>query len=232
MDGNFTPLTEIRVQCQSNCQRNAGHSLPTACVPPMRWISYGNDRPDIRFGLDISGCHVGVRQTPGFQAFSRMCWRRCGQIKLHRAARLRRLHPARNRRTDRIGQARRRRGLATVALTADGVKSPIAKFLNESEIAAVTTGAGATPGDLVVIVADQAAVVAENARYDPVEMREPAWAGRSQCAGLLLGSRLSATRMGRREQSVGFAAQPILWLHEEDRTQTGYRSRTYPFKAI
>jgi len=47
-------------------------------------------------------------------------------------------------------------------LAAEGVKSPIAKFLNETEIAALTTGIGAVQGDLVLIVADTPAVVAKS----------------------------------------------------------------------
>jgi aspartyl-tRNA synthetase len=47
-------------------------------------------------------------------------------------------------------------------LTPEGVRSPIAKFLSESEVAALTTGIGAAEGDLVLIVADQPAVVAKS----------------------------------------------------------------------
>jgi aspartyl-tRNA synthetase len=50
-------------------------------------------------------------------------------------------------------------GLATIALTEEGVKSPIAKFLSESELSALTDGLGARNGDLVLIVADAPAIV-------------------------------------------------------------------------
>jgi aspartyl-tRNA synthetase len=53
------------------------------------------------------------------------------------------------------------KGLATIALTEEGVKSPIAKFLSESEIESLTTGIGATTGDMILLVADQPAVVAK-----------------------------------------------------------------------
>jgi aspartyl-tRNA synthetase len=52
------------------------------------------------------------------------------------------------------------RGLATVAVTGEGVRSPIAKFLSEAELAAITSGIEAGPGSLVLIVADDAPVVA------------------------------------------------------------------------
>jgi len=53
------------------------------------------------------------------------------------------------------------KGLATIALTEGTVKSPIAKFLSEAEIEALTSGIGASDGDLVLLVADQPSVVAK-----------------------------------------------------------------------
>src|SRR5699024_9668916 len=53
------------------------------------------------------------------------------------------------------------KGMATIAMQDEGVKSPIAKLLSEDEIAALTTGIGANSGDLVLLVADQPAVVAK-----------------------------------------------------------------------
>nr|MBA3458275.1 hypothetical protein [Deltaproteobacteria bacterium] len=53
------------------------------------------------------------------------------------------------------------KGLGTIALTPEGIRSPIAKFLSASEIEAVTTRLGASEGDLVLLVADQPPVVAK-----------------------------------------------------------------------
>jgi len=120
---------------------------------------YGNDRPDIRFGLTFQDVTSAFAET-GFQAFAGVT-AAGGQIKL---IVLPGCADYTRREIDELTELAKRsgaRGLATVALTVDGVKSPIAKFLSESEIAAVTTGAGASAGDLVVIVADQATVVAK-----------------------------------------------------------------------
>jgi aspartyl-tRNA synthetase len=53
------------------------------------------------------------------------------------------------------------KGLATIAVTEDGIKSPIAKFLSDAEQQALTSGIDAGAGDLVLIVADRPAVVAK-----------------------------------------------------------------------
>ena len=51
------------------------------------------------------------------------------------------------------------RGLATLALTAEGVKGTAQKFINADELAALKERTGAGQGDLVLFVADQIAVV-------------------------------------------------------------------------
>ena len=54
------------------------------------------------------------------------------------------------------------KGLAWLAVEADGaIRSPIAKFLGEARTAAVIARAGARPGDLVLVVADDAARTAD-----------------------------------------------------------------------
>ena len=120
---------------------------------------YGNDRPDIRFGVELQDVSSAFAGT-GFQAFANVL-ANGGQIKaivMPGAADYTR------REIDELTELARRndaRGLATFALRADEVRSPIAKFLSEDEITAITTGIGATTGDLVLAVADQPAVVAK-----------------------------------------------------------------------
>ncbi|MDF2501732.1 MAG: aspS, partial [Anaerosporomusa subterranea] len=52
------------------------------------------------------------------------------------------------------------KGLAWICYTPEGIKSPITKFFSEDVIALVTATAGAVEGDLLLIIADQSAVVA------------------------------------------------------------------------
>ena len=119
---------------------------------------FGSDRPDLRFGLELRDVSDALRGT-GFKAFASVL-DAGGQVK---AIVVPGCAGYSRREIDEITELAKRagaRGLATIALTGDGVRSPIAKFLSEAEIAALTTGIGAQPGDLVLLVADQPAVVA------------------------------------------------------------------------
>lgn len=120
---------------------------------------YGNDRPDLRFGMELQDVSDALRGT-GFKAFAGVL-ENGGQVKgivVPGCADYTR------RQIDEITEYAKEfgaKGLATIALAEEGLKSPIAKFLNEDEIAAMTTGIGAKQGDLVLFVADQADVVAK-----------------------------------------------------------------------
>ncbi|HVL24117.1 MAG TPA: aspartate--tRNA ligase [Thermomicrobiales bacterium] len=120
---------------------------------------FGSDRPDLRFGLELQNVSDALRGT-GFKAFAGVL-ENGGEVK---AIVVPGCAGYTRREIDEITELAKRagaKGLATIALTEDGVKSPIAKFLSEDEIAALTTGIGATTGDLVLLVADQPAVVAK-----------------------------------------------------------------------
>lgn len=120
---------------------------------------FGNDRPDLRFGLELQNVSAALRDT-GFKAFTGVL-ESGGEVK---AIVVPGCGNYTRKQIDEVTDLAKQsgaKGLATIAVTDDGVKSPIAKFLSENEIAALTTGIGAQPGDLVLIVADQPEVVAK-----------------------------------------------------------------------
>ncbi len=120
---------------------------------------YGSDRPDTRFGLelhDVSGALAGT----GFRAFAEVL-AGGGQVKAIVAPDCAVFIRREIEDLTELAKKAGAKGLATIALTDEGVKSPIAKFLNESELTALTTGIGAHQGDLVLIVADKPTVVAK-----------------------------------------------------------------------
>jgi aspartyl-tRNA synthetase len=120
---------------------------------------FGNDRPDLRFGLELRDVSTALAST-GFKAFAGVL-AGGGQVKgivVPGCA-----HYTR-REIDELTELAKQsgaKGLATFQLNDDGIKSPIAKFLSDEEITALTKGIGASTGDLVLFVADQPAIVAK-----------------------------------------------------------------------
>jgi aspartyl-tRNA synthetase len=119
---------------------------------------YGSDRPDVRFGLEIadlgedlagsefkvfSGTLAGGGIVRGLNAGAREVPRKdLDELTEH---------------VKRYGAG----GLVWAFVQDDGTwRSPIAKFLSEGEIAAVTKRLGGKPGDLLLIVADKLWVAA------------------------------------------------------------------------
>ena len=120
---------------------------------------YGSDRPDLRFGLELHDVSAAFAET-GFRAFAQTL-ADGGQIKALVVSGCAEYTRREIEELTDISQRAGAKGLATFALTDEGVRSPIAKFLSEVELAAVTTGIGAQLGDMVVAVADAPAIVAK-----------------------------------------------------------------------
>jgi aspartyl-tRNA synthetase len=120
---------------------------------------FGSDRPDLRFGLDLHDVSDAFRAT-AFRAFAQTL-AAGGQVK---AIIVSGCAAFSRREIDELTDVATRsgaKGLATFAVDSDGIRSPVAKFLSESELAAMTTDIGAQPGDLVLAVADMPSVVAK-----------------------------------------------------------------------
>lgn len=119
---------------------------------------YGSDRPDLRFDMPLISVDDLLTQTD-FKVFSNVL-ASGGQIKGIKAPGCagysRRDIDALMKITSTYGA----KGLAWIALTEEGIKSPIKKFLNQEEIEGLKARMEAEEGDLLLFVADQPAVVA------------------------------------------------------------------------
>lgn len=121
---------------------------------------YGSDKPDLRFGLEFINLGSLLQATP-FQVFQQaltaggqvkaLCVPGCGSYSRKQLDGLTELA--------KTGGAR---GLAWAALPTDGgeVRSSFAKNLAAGELEAIIAHCAAQPGDLILVVADQPAVVA------------------------------------------------------------------------
>ncbi|MBI2763660.1 MAG: aspartate--tRNA ligase [Chloroflexi bacterium] len=120
---------------------------------------FGSDKPDLRFGMELVDlaqdlCAADGTPSSGFRVFDEAI------AAGHRvkAIAVPGLADAPRSRIDELTETARRfgaKGLAHLAIEADGsIKSPIVKFLGDDLAGRLAARAGATSGDLVLIVAD------------------------------------------------------------------------------
>jgi aspartyl-tRNA synthetase len=121
-------------------------------IPSMTWAEaldrYGTDKPDMRFSMllhDLSDVFAST-EVKAFSAPTVKAMRVPGGASFSRA----RLDELTNQ-AKSLGA----KGLAWFRITDDGLDSPLAKFLDEPERAAIAAVDGAEVGDIVLCVADE-----------------------------------------------------------------------------
>ena len=121
---------------------------------------FGSDKPDLRFAIELKDLSDIVKNS-SFNAFSSTV-QNGGLVKAVVA-------PSANEKFSRkiISEYEEyvktyfgAKGLAYIKLGADGISSPIAKFLSEDEMKAIIEKTEAKTGDVIFIVADKKKVVA------------------------------------------------------------------------
>ena len=119
---------------------------------------FGSDKPDIRFGMELKDI-TDLAAGCGFKVFSSAA-AAGGQVKGINASGCASF--SRKEIDDLTAYAAiyQARGLAYFVVTEDGVKSNLVKFFTEQELAAILDRLQGRPGDLLLFVADQPAVVA------------------------------------------------------------------------
>jgi aspartyl-tRNA synthetase len=117
---------------------------------------YGTDKPDLRFGMELYNVS-DIFASSGFMVFQNTL-KAGGIIKCM-------VVPGSADYTRKevddltsIAKEQGAKGLATLALTAEGVKGTAQKFITPDEVAALQERSGAKEGDLILFVADQTTV--------------------------------------------------------------------------
>jgi aspartyl-tRNA synthetase len=139
-----------------------GIDIQAPPYPRMRYaeamLRFGTDRPDTRFGLEITDVSEHLRASE-FKVFSSVL----GGDGVVRAINAGQREVARKE-LDELTEVAKRHGaggLVWAFAQEDGTwRSPIAKFLSQDEIAAVSAALDAQPGDLLLAVADTEPVAA------------------------------------------------------------------------
>ncbi|MCP3974878.1 MAG: aspartate--tRNA ligase [bacterium] len=143
--------------------------------PRLTWQEamdrYGTDKPDIRFGMEVQDLSAVFAETE-FKAFAGVLGRggtvrgiNAGEQGLARAG----LDGLVDRALS-LGA----KGLVWMVVEDDGaLRSPVAKFLNDAEKAALIGELDASPGDLLLIVADEFKVVSKVLGALRLDMGQP-----------------------------------------------------------
>ena len=122
---------------------------------------FGSDKPDVRFGMELVDLAPALTAASGFKVFDEAL-AGGGRVKAIVAPGMAGIT---RREIDELTERARRfgaKGLAYLALETGGeIKSPIAKFLSDESQRAIVERSGAGEGDLILIVADRAAVTAD-----------------------------------------------------------------------
>ena len=144
---------------------------PWARLPYDEAIArYGVDRPDTRFGLEIQDLGESLASTE-FKVFAAAL--ASGGVVRGINAGARELPRSELDALTELAKQHGAKGLVWAFVQEDGTwRSPIAKFLSEAEIAAVTERLGGAPGDLLLVVADSLKVASQSLGALRLELAE------------------------------------------------------------
>jgi len=120
---------------------------------------FGSDKPDLRFGVELKDLSDIVKNS-SFNAFSSTV-QNGGLVKAVVASNANEKFSRKviSEYEEYVKTYFGAKGLAYIKLTADGISSPIAKFLSEEEMKAIIEKTEAKTGDVIFIVADKKKVV-------------------------------------------------------------------------
>jgi len=136
-------------------------------VPSPPWLRmtfdeavsrYGIDRPDTRFGIELHDLGQALAATE-FKVFAEVL--RSGGVVRGINAGPRELPRSDLDALTDLARQHGAKGLVWAFVQDDGWRSPIAKFLSEPEIASINQRLSASPGDLLLIVADEVTTVGQ-----------------------------------------------------------------------
>jgi aspartyl-tRNA synthetase len=155
---DFLPIIEGLVAAVWRAVKGVELALPFPRIAYDEAIGrYGSDKPDLRFGLELVDCSALFAGSE-FQAFAQTV-AAGGAVKGLRVPGAGGM--SRKELDDLTAEAKQAgaKGLVWIKVTPEGVQSPVAKFMTGIQGRLLET-LGATPGDLLLLVADAPMVAA------------------------------------------------------------------------
>jgi len=117
---------------------------------------YGTDKPDMRFGMELMDMSDSFAKSE-FRVFQ-SALEAGGVVKCVVAPKSADMSRKEVDALTESAKALGAKGLATLAVTAEGMKGTAAKFVTEAEVEAVKSRTGAQDGDLILFAADTRAI--------------------------------------------------------------------------
>jgi aspartyl-tRNA synthetase len=171
---------------------------------------FGIDRPDTRFGLELRDLGP-VLSGSEFKVFSGAL-KSGGQVKAINAG-ARELPRSELDALTELAKQHGAKGLVWAFVQDDGtLRSPIAKFLSDQEVAGIVQSLDAAPGDLLFAVADEATTVGQALSALRMEMAR----------------RFDLIPAGRHDILWVVEFPAFLWSHEEQRWEAAHHPFTAP----
>lgn len=121
---------------------------------------YGSDKPDLRYGLELVEVSDLVADS-GFSVFSGAV-KNGGKVQGLRVPGVGNYTRKQLDELTEFVKARGAKGLVTMSIEGDGLKSPAAKFLSEQEIETLRNRLAGQQGDLLCFIADKPKVVTDS----------------------------------------------------------------------
>lgn len=155
----------------------AGKTLVSESIPRISYSEamerYGSDKPDLRFGMEL------VELTDVFAATEFAVFKNAEAVKAIRVERGSELSRKQIDQFTEIAKSEGAGGLAYIIVEENELRSPIAKFLSDSEKTTLLEKTGARPGDAIFFGADKRATVNKvlgklrSAFADHFELKDP-----------------------------------------------------------
>ncbi len=178
LEMSFVDVEDVMTINEGFVSRLFREALGIDMPAPFRRLTYaeamerfGSDKPDTRFGLELVNVSDLVAES-GFKVFKDAV-ENGGSVRAINAIGAGSKFSRRE--IDALGEVAKTykaKGLAWMVVEEDGLRSPIAKFLSETEIENIKDRLDAKPGDLLLFVADRDEIVFDALGHLRLELGE------------------------------------------------------------
>ena len=192
LEMSFVDVEDVMTINEGFVSRLFREALGIDMPAPFRRLTYaeamerfGSDKPDTRFGLELVNVSDLVAES-GFKVFKDAV-ENGGSVRAINAIGAGSKFSRRE--IDALGEVAKTykaKGLAWMVVEEDGLRSPIAKFLTETEIESIKDRLDAKPGDLLLFVADRDEIVFDALGHLRLELVR-SWGSSTMTATIFFG---------------------------------------------